>query len=105
MLSPSGLLLVSLFVLCGYYVFTAIKLKEMAQAAVKVHCAQADVQLLDGTVFLRKVRFGRDSRGNPALKREFQFEFTATGEDRNRGWVRLIGSRVQSIELAPHRFQ
>lgn len=105
MLDLSGLLLVLLFGVGGYYAFTAIKLKETAQRAVEIHCANAGVQLLDGTVFLRKFRFARDSRGNPTFKREFQFEFTATGEDRNRGWIRLIGSRVMSIELAPHRFQ
>jgi len=98
------LLLLLLFGLTGYYVVDALKLKELAQSAVEVYCDQQGVQLLDGTIFLRRLRVARDSRGSLRIKREFQFEFTVTGGDRNQGWIRLLGKRITGLELAPHRF-
>jgi hypothetical protein len=100
----SGLLLLSFFGVTGYYIYGALKLKELAQLAVESHCDQQGVQLLDGTIFLRSLGVARDNRGNLRLKREFQFEFTVNGGDRNQGWIRLLGRRIISMELAPHRF-
>lgn len=88
----------------GYYLIGAIRLKEAALRAVQQRCAEAGVQLLDSTVALRRVRLSRDGQGVLRLVREFQFEFTATGADRNYGVITLHGKRIIHIELAPHRF-
>lgn len=89
----------------AYYAVGAIKLKEAALRAVEHRCQQSGVQLLDGTIFLRRFGLARRPNGHLAFKKEFQFEFTATGEDRNRGWVLMYGKRVAAIDLAPHKFQ
>jgi hypothetical protein len=104
MLSLNGLLVMTALGLGGYYWITAIKVKEATLRAVEAHCSQAGVQLLDGTIFLRRLWVARDRRGQLQLTRVFQFEFTATGDDRNLGWARLLGRRIESIELSPHRF-
>lgn len=98
------LIIFSALGLGAYYAVGAIKLKEAALRAVEHRCQQAGVQLLDGTIFLRRLGLARRPDGRLTLKREFQFEFTATGEDRNRGWILVHGRRVAAIELAPHRF-
>lgn len=104
MSNMGSLLLLTLFGLLGYYIVGAMKLKEAAQRAVEARCDQTGVQLLDGTIVLRRLGCQRDQRGQLRLKREFQFEFTVSGADRNLGWIRLLGKRIVAIELAPHRF-
>ena len=52
---------------------------------------------------LSKFRIKRDTRGNVRLWRCYQFEFTATGQERYNGSVVLFGSQVGDIQLEPHR--
>ena len=62
-----------------------------------------DVQLLDDTISLVRWRIERDRRGNFALARYYEFEFTVTGDRRYQGQLVLFGTRVRSVELQPHR--
>lgn len=77
--------------------------RDRAIALAKQHCQQVDVQLLDDTISMTKLRFKRDQRGNFALSRMYEFEFTATGEQRYRGQIELFGKRIHSIEMQPHQ--
>ncbi len=104
MFDINSLLLLLLLGVAGYYIRNALQLKEAAQRLVEAHCEQAGVQLLDSMIYLRGLGLARNSRGRICLKREFQFEFTVTGGDRNQGWIRVVGGRPVSIELSPHRF-
>lgn len=60
---------------------------------------KADVQLLDQSVSLRRLRLGRDDRGWPLLIRRFGFDFSRTGFDRYRGHVDFRGPHVSEVEL------
>lgn len=71
--------------------------------AVKQHCAQMDVQLLDEAIYLRKIWLKRNSKGHLCLWRAFYFEFTATGEDRYSGRVLMLGNNITDVQLEPHR--
>lgn len=86
-----------------YYWFRALQVKERAFIAVKQHCAQMDVQLLDEAIYLRRLWIKRDERGQLCWWRAFYFEFTATGEDRYTGRVLMLGNKITDIQLAPHR--
>ncbi len=79
-------------------------LKEQALRATRQHCKHYDVQLLDESLVLSKVKLTRNEQGLPALGRLYQFEFTATGQERNGGTTSLVGNRVVSVQLDPYRF-
>jgi hypothetical protein len=98
--------LVLLALLAGlvWYVWDAVRAKEIARRACKEVCAGAEVQLLDDTVALRRMGLGRDARGALRLRRRYGFEFTRLGERRYRGWVTLLGTVVDNVEMEPHRF-
>ena len=46
----------------------------------------------------------RTAEGYIQLRRRYQFEFTSTGEIRNKGQIVLIGTRIKAIELEAHIF-
>ncbi|WP_347330063.1 DUF3301 domain-containing protein [Marinimicrobium locisalis] len=94
------LLVLGLFI---YYSWRAFQAKDRAFAAARRHCKEMQVQMLDQTVYMRKLWIKRDSRGRPGLWRAFHFEFTVTGGDRYFGRVLMLGRHIQRVELEPHR--
>lgn len=76
---------------------------QIARQATQRYCKQMDVQLLDEAVALRGFWLKRNERGRILPWRSYTFEFTSTGNDRYRGKVILLGSKVEHIQLDPHR--
>lgn len=77
--------------------------KEAALRATRLHCKAMDVQLLDESVAMRGLWLKRDRGGSVRVRRSFEFEFTSTGDDRYHGCTIMLGRRVESIHLQPHR--
>ena len=94
-----------LFVTAGiiYYWRRALQAKDLAFRAAERHCREMDVQMLDQSVYLRKLWLKRNSRGALCLWRAFYFEFTSTGEDRYSGRVVMLSRRIEGVQLDPHR--
>lgn len=88
----------------GAWIWRGMGLHDRALGIARRHCKQADVQLLDESVALNRLRPGRGPRGLPGLKRRYAFEFTVTGERRYPGFVELHGQTLMKVELAPHPF-
>ncbi len=86
-------------ILAGIYWAQTQKLKSLAIRAAKQRCKQAGVQLLDHTVVHSKRRFVKDLNAKWRLQREYQFEFTSTGEQRYLGKVVFLGAHPVSTEL------
>ncbi|MBN4055541.1 DUF3301 domain-containing protein, partial [bacterium AH-315-K03] len=78
-------------------------IKQLALKETKSYCEKMEVQLLDEGVALRGFWLKRDDRGNVRLWRSYLFEFTSTGNERYNGRIILLGRRVESITLDPHR--
>lgn len=76
--------------------------RDLALSAARRHCREMDVQFLDGTVVLSRVRLGRNHAGTVTLVQTFQFEFTVHGDRRYRGETVFIGKRQASMQLEPH---
>lgn len=94
------LTLVSLFCLHWWH---AQKVKEIALKHTRRHCKELDLQLLDDSIGLRAFWLKRDEDGRLRFWRSYVFEFTATGDDRYKGRIVVLGRRVTNIELDPHR--
>lgn len=88
----------------GAWIWRGMGLHDRALTIARRHCQQANVQLLDESVALSRLRPGRGRHGRPGLTRRYAFEFTVTGERRYAGFVELHGQTLMRVELAPHPF-
>ncbi len=94
------LLVFLLLALAIWFVSDSLKAREAAHAAARRACEEAGVQFLDDTVSQTGMRLTRDADGRATLERRFRFEFSTTGDDRQQGRVRLLGNKVQEVNLA-----
>lgn len=87
----------------GGYGFDALRSQELARAAGRRACEQAQVQFLDDTVELVRVRVRRDARGQLAFRRDYRFEFSDDGAVRRRGEIEMHGRQLLRVVLEPYR--
>lgn len=105
MLTLGNLALCLLLATVAAWLWHGHGIRERALAAVRRHCRQLDVELLDGNVAFRGLRILRDSQGRRRLGRLYGFEFTVTGEQRHQGSILMFGARPGPIEMQAHPFQ
>jgi len=97
----SVLTLLLLFMII-WFLWSGVRSKELACQIGANHCDKMNVQFLDHTVERKKLKFMRDSRGNPCWYRSYQFEFATTGEHRYQGKIEMYGHHLKSIEMDPY---
>ncbi len=103
MFDLSDLLLISVPIVVAALFWRAQGSRELALQAAQRHCNEMGVQWLDGSVALKRIKVARNARGRLCLSRSYLFEFSSTGDERYQGWVTLLGSRIQSVQLQAHR--
>ena len=86
----------------GYWL-QAMGSKDRARAAARSACERDQVQFLDDSVALVKLRLRRGEHGGIVIYSEFSFEFTSDGAYRYPGLVTLMGARVLQCTLGPYR--
>ena len=87
------------------YWLDSINAKEIATQQAKSACKKQLIEFLDETVVIKKIRLRRNSHGQMALYREYEFEFSSTGEIRYKGNIRLLGRYLIDVEMEPYKFQ
>ena len=93
---------VVLLALVGYavYLFSALRIRELALQAVLQACKRDDVQLLDQTVGIRRISLSRDQQGRWCVWRMYRFEYSFDGHSRERGHVIMLGPRLEALVMA-----
>jgi hypothetical protein len=86
-----GLALIALLV---WIAWDSLRAREAAVAASRAACAARDVQFLDDTVAIESLRPARDTDGNLKLRRIYGFEYSDTGNNREKGYVVVLGGEV-----------
>jgi len=76
---------------------------EQATALARRACEEAGVLWLDQNVQVVRKRLARDSRGTLSWRRDFDFEFSSTGDERQLGRVSLIGLEPVGLVGPPPR--
>lgn len=79
--------------------FDSIKAREEGLLAARTACNSEDLQLLDETVALRKLRPERGDDGRMTMRRIYEFEYSDTGDNRRRGSVVLLGHEVLVVNI------
>lgn len=90
-----------LVILAGaaWFWWDSLQKREIALNAAHRACHDAGVQLLDGSVALRRVRLRRDDMQRARVYREFSFDYSTAGDDRHPGRIYLLGAQVQATSL------
>jgi len=90
-----------LVILAGlaWFWWDSLQKRELAVRAARLVCERASVQFLDDSVSLSKMKLRRDSNQRARLYREFSFEYSSVGDDRQAGRVYLLGEIVLSADL------
>ena len=81
----------------------AQQIKEIALKAVRKHCKELDLQLLDQSIALRGLWLKCDNEGKVRIWRSYTFAFSSTGDDRYEGRISLLGRQITGMQLEPHR--
>ena len=102
MISLSFLFWLTLIVALGDFWWGSDSVKSFAISHTLKYCRDSNVQLLDQTMVLKGLWPVRTAEGYIQLRRRYQFEFTSTGEIRNKGQIVLIGTRIKAIEVEAH---
>lgn len=97
-MSLEGLLLILLAILVWFW-WDSLQKREIALTTARMACERAGVQFLDASVALRKLKLRRDSNQRARFYREYAFEYSTVGDDRQPGWVWLLGARVVDVIL------
>ena len=61
-----------------------------------------NLQLLDQTVVCSKLWMGRNQRGHMQLLRTYEFDVSASGDDRLRCHLMLLGNQLGSWHIPPY---
>jgi hypothetical protein len=72
--------------------------RELATGVVDELCQRRGLQLLDGTVALRRLGLARTEYGM-RIKRLFRFDYSVEGVGRQQGHILLHGSQVVLVDL------
>jgi hypothetical protein len=97
-MSPEALLILALAVLAWFW-WDSLQKREIALAAARLASDKAGVQFLDASVALRKLSLRRDDNQRARFYREYAFEYSVEGDDRQQGRIWLLGPRVVSVTL------
>ena len=80
-----------------------LAIRERAFSYAQELCEKHTVQLLDQSIGLASIRFKRLTRGGWGLVRQYQFEFSSTGEHRYTGRIFMVGKAIQHFEMDAFR--
>ncbi len=77
--------------------------REEALRRCAILCREMDVQLLDQTVRVARLRLARDDRGRIHVRRFYVYEFSTDGVNRWHGIAILLGQRLEHLHMEhPH---
>ena len=88
------------FVAYAVYFLNALRVRELALQAARRACKDSEVQLLDETVSIRRISLSRDPEGRWRVWRQYRFEYSFDGVEREAGSVIMLGFRLQALVMA-----
>jgi hypothetical protein len=75
----------------------SLRAAERAADLGRQACARAGVQWLDQNVHLVRLRLRRGEHGGLQWERQYRFEYSHGGDDRQAGLVTLLGLRLSAL--------
>lgn len=94
------LIVIALFGAAALYIFSATRVRELAISAVKRAARDGDFQLLDDTVSLQRISLSRDGKGMWHICRQYRFDYSYDGVQREQGAVIMLGKSLQALVVS-----
>lgn len=91
------LVVVAMFGAAALYLFSATRVRELAISAVKRAARDGDFQLLDDSVSLQRMSLSRDGSGMWRVWRQYRFDYSYDGVEREQGAVIMLGKSLQAL--------
>ena len=88
-----------------FFWLDSLRARERALTAGRAACERYELQFLDDTVSVTRVRLGRDDEGQLRIARTYTFEFSDTGNNRRHGAIVMLGGELRDLQLEPSRIQ
>ena len=85
----------------GLFWHSSLAARELANRVAAETCTHANVQMLDGTVAIHRLRLVRGGDAPLAWQRIYVFDYTEDGFSRRHGFVVLTGDTLDSVGLGP----
>ncbi len=85
----------------GLFWHSSLAARELANRVVLDTCANAQVQMLDGTVSIHRLTLVRHSSAPLVWRRTYVFDYTEDGFSRRRGFIVVTGNSVDTVGLGP----
>ena len=82
------------------YLFQGMRITELALQSARRSCERDGVQLLDQSVSVQRMSLSRDASGTWRVWRQYRFEYSRDGMERERGHVIMLGNRLQALVMA-----
>ncbi len=88
-----------------WYWWNSISAYEVAYKQAKAACSRLELQFLDDTLDVIKLRLCRHPRGQMQLCRRYEFEFSSDGNNRYKGYVSLSGLHYENIDMDAYKVE
>lgn len=98
--SLGEILVVFLFGALCLYFLDAIRVRELAVKAVQVAGNRDDFQLLDQSVHIHRLSLSRDNTGRWRIWRQYRFDYSFDGLQREQGFVIMLGKQLQAVVVS-----
>lgn len=92
-----------LFIITAYWI-DSVRVKELAKRAGAIQCKQQDVQFLDNTVIKHKTRLVRHHANLFQIQRQYHFEYSVHGDERETGIIIFSGHHLKEIQMNLHTY-
>lgn len=79
--------------------WTGSRARELAIEHARQACRQHQLQFLDQSVALSRMRPARTRTGASCFRREYRFEFTSAGEFRDEASVTMLGHALLNVRF------
>ena len=94
-----GLSLLLLLIAIFWFWYASAQAREAALRSVQQTLHETHLQLLDGSIYLKKIWPTRLQSGVVGLLRFYNFEYTANGADRFQGLVVMAANQLEYLQI------
>ena len=93
------------FVIVGlvWYWWNSISAYDVAYREAKSACQRLNLQFLDDTLDVIKLRLCRHPKGYMQFCRVYEFEFSSDGDSRYRGYISISGQKFEHIDMDAYK--
>lgn len=86
-----------------WYWWNSVSAYEVAYREAKAVCHRMNLQFLDDTLDVIKLRLCRHPKGYMQLCRTYEFEFSSDGDSRYKGFVNIAGKQLKGVDMDAYR--